>query len=70
MLSHLKSREGELKSQGAAEAAQDPRNSATAQDAEDTMLNESKKSGAAAFQFNPDASPEEKAAQAAAVRFY
>ncbi|KAK4693255.1 hypothetical protein P7C71_g4110, partial [Lecanoromycetidae sp. Uapishka_2] len=66
MISHLNSRAGELKSQGATEAAQDPNSKVTAQDAEDVMANESKKAGIAAFQFDPNASPEAKAAQARA----
>ena len=67
MMSQLSSRAGELKAQGAAEAAQDPNSSTTAQDAQDVMAAESKKAGIPALQFNPDASPEEKAAQARAV---
>ena len=69
MMSHLSSRAGELKSQGATEAAQDPNNTVTAQDAENTIANESNKAGVAAYQFNPDATPEEKAAQVRSVRF-
>lgn len=57
----------ELKSEGAIEAAQDPNSSVTAQDAERVMLEESKKAGSAALQFDPNASPEEKAAQARSV---
>ena len=68
MMSHLHSRAGELKSQGATEAAQDANSSVTAQDAEDVMANESKKAGIPAFQFDPNATAEEKAAQARAVR--
>lgn len=67
MLSHFKSQSNELKQQGAVEAAQDPTNSVTAEDAEKVMIEETKKAGGAAFQFNPDASAEEKAAQARAV---
>lgn len=67
MMSHLQSRAGELKSQGATEAAQDPNGNVSAQDAEDVMANESKKAGIPAFQFDPNASTEEKAAQARAV---
>ena len=67
MLSSLSGRAGELKSQGAAEAARDPNSNVTSEDAERTMIDETKKAGGAAFQFNPDASPEEKAAQAASV---
>ena len=67
MLSNLHSRAGELKSQGAAEAARDPSSNVSAHDAEQTMHDESRKAGAAAFQFNADATPEEKAAQARSV---
>ena len=66
-MSHFRSRVGELKSQGAAEAAQNPDSTVSAEDAENVMTNESKKAGVAAFQFDPDASPEEKAAQARSV---
>ncbi|KAF2756287.1 tricalbin [Pseudovirgaria hyperparasitica] len=58
--------EAELKQQGAIEAAADPNSSVTAQDAEDKLVNEAKKGGATALQFDPNASPEEKAAQARA----
>ena len=67
MMSNLTSRAGELKSQGAAMAAQDPSNKVTAEDAEAVMTEQSKKAGIPAFQFDPDASPEEKAAQAKSV---
>ena len=67
MLSNLHSRAGELRSQGAAQAAQDPNGNVSAHDAEQTMHDESKKAGGAAFQFNADATPEEKAAQARSV---
>lgn len=58
----------ELKSQGAVEAAQDPNSSVTGKDATRVIVEESKKAGSAALQFDPNASPEEKAAQARAVR--
>jgi hypothetical protein len=67
MLSSLGSHAKELKQQGAVEAAQDEKSQVTAQDAEKVLVDESKKGGAAAFQFDPDASPEQKAAQAGAV---
>ncbi|KAK5228196.1 Tricalbin-2 [Exophiala xenobiotica] len=54
----------ELKSQGAIEAAQDPNSSVTGDDAQRVLLNESQKGGATALHFDPNASPEEKAAQA------
>ena len=57
----------ELKQQGAFEAAQDPSSSVTAADAEKKALEESKKAGAAAFRFDPDASAEDKVKQAKAV---
>jgi hypothetical protein len=59
--------EGELKQQGAVEAARDPNSSVSAEDAQRKIVQESKKAGVEAFTFNPDASPEEKAAQARAV---
>ena len=67
MMSNLTSRAGELKSQGAAEAARDPNSIVTAEDAEQLMTDESKKAGVAAFQFDPNASPETKAAEARSV---
>ena len=67
MVSSLGSHAKELKQQGALEAAQHADNPVTAQDAEKVMVEESKKAGAAAFQFDPNASPAEKAAQAGAV---
>ena len=57
----------ELKAQGVIEAAQDPNSSVTSADAQQKIVIESKKAGVAAFTFDPDASPEEKAAQARAV---
>jgi anthranilate/para-aminobenzoate synthase component II len=67
MLSSISSQVGELKSKSAVEAAQDPNSRVTAQDAENVMAAESKKAGIAAYQFDPNASPEEKAAAAHAV---
>lgn len=66
-MSQQTGRENELRAQGAAEAAGDPDSRVSARDAEQTMVNESKKAGAAAYQFDPNASPEEKAAQARSV---
>lgn len=57
----------ELKSQNAIDAARDPHSKVTAADAEQTLLDESKKAGAAAFQFDADASPADKARQAKSV---
>lgn len=70
MLSSLGSQAKELKQRAAVEAAQDQNSRVTAQEAEEIMIDESKKGGAAAFQFDPYASPEEKAAQAEAVSIY
>ncbi|KAF2469193.1 tricalbin [Lindgomyces ingoldianus] len=60
------SRDNELKTEGAIEAARDLNSVVTAQAAEDTMVDEAKRGGSPAFQFDPDASPEEKRAQARA----
>lgn len=57
----------ELKSQVAVEAAQDPNSSITADDAQNIILKESQKAGSTALHFDPNASPEEKAAQARSV---
>jgi hypothetical protein len=60
--------EAELKQQGVFEAARDPDSGVTADDARQKAELESKKAGVPAFTFDPDASPEEKAAQAKSVR--
>lgn len=60
------SRESELKQQGALDAAKDPNSSVTAQQAEESVVDQARAGGSAAFQFDPDASPEEKRAQARA----
>ncbi|KAI5927713.1 tricalbin-1 [Camillea tinctor] len=54
----------ELKQQGAIEAARDPETSVTSEDAQKKLVEESRNAGVAAFKFDPDASPEEKKAQA------
>ncbi|KAI0523732.1 C2 domain-containing protein [Xylaria bambusicola] len=56
----------ELKQQGAIDAARDPNSSVTADDAQKKLVEESKNAGVAAYTFDPDASPEEKRAQAKA----
>lgn len=66
-MSKLHGRAGELKSQGAAEAARDPNSEVTSQDAQHVMAAESKKAGVEAYEFDPNASPEAKAAQARSV---
>ncbi|KAF1978894.1 tricalbin [Bimuria novae-zelandiae CBS 107.79] len=60
------SRASELKQQGALEAAQGPNSSVTAEQAEQKVFEEARQGGSAAFKFDPDATPEEKAAQAKA----
>lgn len=57
----------ELKQQDAIAAARDPNSSLTAEDAEDKIIEESKKAGVGAYKFDPDASTEEKVAQVKAV---
>jgi hypothetical protein len=66
-MSQITGRENELKSQGAAEAARSPDSNVSARDAEQAMVEESIKAGAVGYQFDPNASPEEKAAQAISV---
>ncbi|KFA74977.1 hypothetical protein S40288_02195 [Stachybotrys chartarum IBT 40288] len=57
----------ELKQQGAIEAAQNPDNQISAEDAEKEIVNLSRNAGIAAFNFDPDATPEQKRAQARAA---
>ena len=57
----------ELKAQGVEEAARDPNSKVSSADVQKVLGDESKKAGIAAYSFNPDASPEEKAAAARAV---
>lgn len=64
------SQASELKQQGVLEAARDPHTNVSAEDAEKAVINEAKKSGSAALQFDPNASAEEKAAQARSVSWY
>lgn len=59
----------ELKQQGAIEASRDPESNVTAEDAERKIVEDSREAGVTAFTFNPDASAEEKRAQARAVRW-
>ncbi|KAI1093498.1 tricalbin [Rostrohypoxylon terebratum] len=54
----------ELKQRGAIEAARDPESSVTSNDAQKKLVEESKNAGVAAFTFDPNASTEEKRAQA------
>jgi hypothetical protein len=62
------SHSSELKQQALEEAARDPKSNVTSDDAQKFMADESKKAGVAAYRFDPNASPEEKAAAAKAVR--
>ena len=57
----------ELKQQGVIEAAADPNSKITAEDAEKSIVERSRNAGIPAFQFDPDATPEQKRAQARAV---
>lgn len=59
--------EAELKQQGALEASRDPINPVSAEDAERKALVESRKAGVQAYIFDPEASAEQKAAQARSV---
>ena len=63
----LSSFKAEAKQEVAIDAARDPSSAFSAQDAQRVIVNESKKAGAPAFQFDPHATPAEKAAQAKAV---
>jgi Ca2+-dependent lipid-binding protein len=61
MLEGTAGNEAELKQQGVLEAARDPNTSIDAEQAEQTLLSQSRAAGAAAFSFDPNASAEEKA---------
>ena len=63
----MASQVGELKAQGAEEASRDENSEVTADDAERKIIEETKKAGYEAYQFDPDATPEQKAAQARSV---
>jgi hypothetical protein len=60
--------ERELKQQGAIEAAE--QNVVDPEDVEKHMVEQSKNAGIPAFKFDPDATPEQKRAQAQAVSHY
>ena len=60
------SREFELKAQGAMEAARDSKSGVTAEAAEKAIVDQARAGGSAAFHFDPNASTEEKVAQAKA----
>ncbi|KAF7557854.1 hypothetical protein G7046_g5955 [Stylonectria norvegica] len=57
----------ELKQQGAIEAADNPESSVTADDAQRQIVDQSRNAGVTAFTFDPDASVQEKKAQAQAA---
>ena len=58
----------ELRQQGAIEAAEEaPQDPNAAEAAEQVLVEETRKAGMPAYQFDPNASPEEKAAAAEAV---
>jgi hypothetical protein len=63
----MASQVGELKEQGAEEAARQQNSNAASEDAERKIVEESKKAGYQAYQFDPNATPEQKAAQARTV---
>ena len=63
----LASQVPELKAQGVQEAARDPNSKVTSEDAQNVIVEESKKAGVPAYRFDPSASPAEKAAAASAV---
>ena len=62
----------ELKEEGVIEAAtelaQDPQSKVNPDTVEEKLVDETRQAGGAAYQFDPDASPEDKAAAAEAVR--
>lgn len=57
----------ELKQQGAIEASQNPESGVSADDAQRVIVEQAKNAGVMAFTFDPDATPEQKRAQARAV---
>jgi len=59
--------EAELKQQGAIEAARNPESNVTSADAQEKIVEESQNAGVTALNFDPNASIEEKRAQAREV---
>jgi hypothetical protein len=57
----------EIKQQAIIEKAQDPHSAVSAEDAKRTIDEETKKAGGTVFNFDPNATTEEKAAQMNAV---
>ena len=64
---HHRSNEKEQKQQAVIDAASDSKSSTTAADAGKAIIEESRKAGAVAYEFDANATPEQKAARAAAV---
>jgi hypothetical protein len=54
----------------AEEAARDPNSNVTSEDVERAIVEDTKKAGYEAYQFDPNATPAQKAAQARAVGVY
>jgi hypothetical protein len=71
-MASLEAEKTELREEGVIQAAtelqQDPESKVNPDTVEQTLVEESRKAGSAAYQFDPDASPEDKAAAAEAVR--
>ena len=67
MFSHRPSELGEVKTEAVINAAADPNSSVTAREAEQTIMDEAKKAGSTAYFFDPNTSPEDKAAAVHAV---
>lgn len=57
----------EIKTQAVQELARDPNSNVASDDVQRVIVEESKKAGVPAFQFDPNATPEQKAAVAAAA---
>lgn len=70
-MASLEAEKTELREEGVIQAAtelqQDPESKVNPDTVEQTLVDESRKAGAAAYQFDPDASPDDKAAAAEAV---
>ena len=67
MFHHAQKPSEELKHEAVVQDAQNPNSSTTATDAEQSLIDSTRSAGGAAFQFDADASPEQKAAQARSV---
>lgn len=71
-MASLEAEKTELKEEGVIEAAtelqQDPQSKVNPDTVEEKLVQETREAGGAAYQFDPDASPEDKAAAAEAVR--